>query len=290
MTERPKRSVLKKQAAELLSGARVSPKKMTALYMGLGVILNIIVYLGGGLNLISTFLVVLTNLLLIILDAGFTLYCMAVRRREHAEYLILFDGFSNVGKIILLEIIKYIFISLWSMLFIIPGVIAYYRYRFALYYLLEDPDLGVMEALELSKRQTFGYKGPLFALDFSYLGWALLAGLPDIIYRVLIQRQAMISLMSMPDYAYADFQIILDTISPDVLGIPVLAWRMIILLFALLISLFYLPNYRCVELDYFDAAKSSGPLGKRDSVLWNQNSDDDDHHNSTGNSSFGDFY
>ena len=49
-----------------------------------------------------------------VLAAGFVLYCMAVRRGERAEYLTLFDGFSFVGKVILLNIVIYLFTFLWS--------------------------------------------------------------------------------------------------------------------------------------------------------------------------------
>ena len=86
----------------------------------------------------------------------------------------LFYGFSIAGKVILLEIVAGIFIFLWSLLLIIPGIIATYRYRFALYNLLENPDLGILEAINLSKEQTYGYKWQLFVLDLSFLGWLIL--------------------------------------------------------------------------------------------------------------------
>ncbi len=54
------------------------------------------------------------------------------------------------------------------------GIIATYRYRFALYNLLENPDLGILEAINLSKEQTYGYKWQLFVLDLSFLGWLIL--------------------------------------------------------------------------------------------------------------------
>ena len=72
---------------------------------------------------------------------------------------------------------QYIFIFLWSLLFIVPGIIAAYRYRFALYNLCENPEMGVMEALNMSKAQTLGFKGQLFVLDLSFIGWYLLSGL-----------------------------------------------------------------------------------------------------------------
>ena len=55
-----------------------------------------------------------------------------------------------------------------------PGIIAAYRYRFALYNLCENPELGVMEALAMSKAQTKGYKLDLFVLDVTFLGWSFL--------------------------------------------------------------------------------------------------------------------
>ena len=71
----------------------------------------------------------------------------------------------------------------------IPGIIAAYRYRFALYNLCENPEISIMEALDMSKRQTLGYKGQLFMLDLSYLGWALLAGVPSLIYSFAFYQQ-----------------------------------------------------------------------------------------------------
>ena len=86
----------------------------------------------------------------------------------------LFDGFGFVGKFVLLNLVMAVFIALWSMLLIVPGIIAAYRYRFALYNLCENPELGVMDALNMSKQQTRGYKLDLFVLDVTFLGWSLL--------------------------------------------------------------------------------------------------------------------
>ena len=108
---------------------------------------------------------------------GLILDHLGVRRGEEMPYTALFDGFSFAGKIILLSIVQYIFIFLWTLLFIVPGIIAAYRYRFALYNLCENPDMGVMEALNMSKAQTMGFKGQLFVLDLTFIGWYLLSGL-----------------------------------------------------------------------------------------------------------------
>ena len=170
---------LKSDMKSVVRHAQVSARVMTALYLGLSLILSLLNYAGGLKGgPLSIFLSILTTLLSLVLGAGFVMYCMAILRGERTEYLSLFDGFSIAGKFIALYIIQISFITLWSMLFVVPGIIAMYRYRFAEYNLYENPDLGVFQALDMSKRQTAGYKLQLFTLDVSYFGWACLASLP----------------------------------------------------------------------------------------------------------------
>ena len=132
---------------------------------------------GAYPTILVLFVSVVTTLTGLILDAGQVLYHLGVRRGEEMPYTALFDGFSFAGKIILLSIVQYIFIFLWTLLFIIPGFIAAYRYRFAVYNLCENPDMGVMEAINMSKAQTAGFKWQLFVLDLSFIGWRILSGL-----------------------------------------------------------------------------------------------------------------
>ena len=112
-----------------------------------------------------------------VLSAGWTLYHLGVRRGEVMPYDTLFEGFGFAGKIILLNVLIGVFVFLWACLFIVPGIIAAYRYRFALYNLCENPEIGVMEALNMSKVQTRGHKWELFVLDLSFIGWNILCGL-----------------------------------------------------------------------------------------------------------------
>lgn len=126
---------------------------------------------------VVVFVSVLVWLLGCVLAAGYVLYHQGVRRGEEMPISSLFDGFGFVGKIVLLNLVMTVFVALWSMLFIIPGIIAGYRYRFALYNLCENPELGVMDALNMSKAQTKGYKLDLFVLDLTFIGWSLLCGL-----------------------------------------------------------------------------------------------------------------
>ena len=100
--------------------------------------------------------------------------------------LLCIPGFTFAGKVIALYIVEGFFVALWSMLFVIPGIIAAYRYSFAMLNLCENPELGVMEALNLSKQQTNGYKMQLFLLQLSFIGWSLLVLGIFLIYELLI--------------------------------------------------------------------------------------------------------
>jgi len=67
-----------------------------------------------------------------------------------------------------------LFIFLWMLLLIVPGIVAAYSYRMSLYLLIDNPEIGVSEALRKSKEMMNGYKARLFYLDLSFIGWALL--------------------------------------------------------------------------------------------------------------------
>lgn len=119
---------------------------------------------------------ILISLISVILEVGFTIYCLGIAHGREMPVTSLFDGFSLVGRIIALTIIQYFFIFLWTCLLIVPGIVAFYRYRFSYYNLIEY-GVGPMEAIRMSKMQTMGFKMPLFTLDLSFIGWAILSAL-----------------------------------------------------------------------------------------------------------------
>ncbi len=96
-------------------------------------------------------------------------------RKEPFRLENLFDGFHHFVSALVLILLQSIFILLWSLLLIIPGIIAQYRYRMAFYILNDNPEMGALEALRESKQMMVGYKWKLFCLDFSFIGWALLS-------------------------------------------------------------------------------------------------------------------
>lgn len=96
-------------------------------------------------------------------------------------------GFSvNYGNVVLTQFLRNLFIFLWSLLFIIPGIVRAYGYFAVPYILAENPNLDHDRALKLSREMTMGYKGEIFVTDLSFLGWwflnALTLGILGIFY------------------------------------------------------------------------------------------------------------
>ncbi len=97
-----------------------------------------------------------------------------VRKDAPANFGLLFSRFNIFGKALLLQVVTFVFIFLWTLLLVIPGIIATYRYAMAPYLMAQNPKMGVMEALNVSKQMMKGQKWNLFCLHFSFIGWMLL--------------------------------------------------------------------------------------------------------------------
>lgn len=89
----------------------------------------------------------------------------------------LFSRMSIFGRALGLRLMTGILTGLWSLLFVIPGIVAAYRYALAPYLMAENPEMGVMEAISQSKALMNGNKWRLFCLQLSFIGWGLLSGL-----------------------------------------------------------------------------------------------------------------
>ena len=120
----------------------------------------------------------LLSLLELILSAGFTIFILNTVNGTEASLWNLLDGFSSFFRIIWLSILSSVFVFLWSLLLIVPGIIAVYKYRLALYLLLENPNMRAIDCLRESKRLMRGHKWQLFVLDLSFIGWFILCGIP----------------------------------------------------------------------------------------------------------------
>ena len=125
----------------------------------------------------SFFFTTLVSLFTLVLNGGYYVYCMGIRQGLEMPYATLADGLAVAGKLIWCWVQISVKVFLWSLLFVIPGIIASYRYSFAYYNILTDSSLSAGGAIRLSCEQTRGIKGELFVLDLSFIGWNILSSI-----------------------------------------------------------------------------------------------------------------
>lgn len=128
----------------------------------------------------------LLQLVSTIVGAGWVLFLLNTIRNNAPAFGNLLDGFGFFWKLIWLNLVMGFFIALWTLLFIVPGIVAAYRYRLALYLLLDNPNRSALECIRESKRLMNGRKMELFVLDLSFIGWSLLTLFPLVGYLVQI--------------------------------------------------------------------------------------------------------
>lgn len=101
---------------------------------------------------------------------GFTMVCLAVSRRQGASLPKLFEGFSRFGDSLVLFLLMDIFIFLWSLLLVIPGIIKMYSYSMSWFVLHDRPDLTGNEARKRSMYLMRGTNGGSSVSTFPFSG------------------------------------------------------------------------------------------------------------------------
>ena len=118
--------------------------------------------------------IVIGTILLLPLTYSIKVIFLDLNRGQELNASDLFGGFKDYGRILLTMLLTDIYIFLWSLLFVIPGIIKYYSYSMVPYVLRDYPDLSFDEAIEQSMHMMNGFKSKLFMLDLSFIGWAIL--------------------------------------------------------------------------------------------------------------------
>ena len=105
---------------------------------------------------------------------GLCFVFLSLSRRENANVGQLFEGFNRFGTPLAACLLMNIFIFLWSLLLIIPGIIAGYAYSMTFFIIADDPTVTPFDAISRSKKMMQGKKWKLFCLQWRFFGWVLL--------------------------------------------------------------------------------------------------------------------
>ena len=110
-----------------------------------------------------------------VIQAGYTCFNLDLIDRRELSYGTLFRYFPHWKALALARLRVAIRVFLWSLLLVIPGIVASYSYAMVPYLMAENPDLSPREATEHSRAMMNGNRMRLFFLHFSFIGWSILS-------------------------------------------------------------------------------------------------------------------
>ncbi len=138
---------------------------------------QIVDFLLGIVPYLSILIIVMLIVQLIIggiVSAGYCKFHLDLVDGEEPQLGTLFTYLPQWKTMVSANIQMTVYTLLWTLLFIIPGIVAAYRYSMTYYILAENPELSASEAIERSKALMDGNKWRLLCLWFSFIGWNLL--------------------------------------------------------------------------------------------------------------------
>ena len=156
---------------DLMTQARAALDGHWWLSVGVTFVFVAIISAAGGVPCVGQ----LVNLLISgPLSLGLAVFALALVRARPVSMGQLFEGFNAFGNALAAYILMAIFVLLWCLLLIIPGIIAALAYSMTYFIMQDQPNLGPLEAIDLSRQMMRGNKWKYFCLQWRFFGWGLL--------------------------------------------------------------------------------------------------------------------
>lgn len=172
------RQDLKKAAREKIKGNLWNIWKALLVPAAVGFVLGILGAILGEDSTIYSFISFIFEVALIPISAGIILYILNFERGKSFDIKDLFTYYDKrMLGLILLEVVIGLFTILWTILFIIPGIIAAISYSMSLYIWVDETKTDTLDVIKESKRMMKGYKWDFFVFQLSFIGWYLLVGI-----------------------------------------------------------------------------------------------------------------
>ena len=160
---------------ELKASAKIQIKGKIGILFAMFFIMIVIMI---GVSSASSFVPVLGSIANYLVNAAFALggawVFLRIAKGEEVSVGNIFYGFEDLWAAIKAQFFMGLFILLWYLLLIIPGIIKTYAYSMTFYILAENKGMPVLEAITLSKKMRDGQKMDLFRLFLSFIGWFIL--------------------------------------------------------------------------------------------------------------------
>ncbi len=147
------------------------------------IIVAVIMAVVGGISsifpeesMLGAVVALVLEVLVMPLSMGVVFYYLNFVRGNEVKVEDLFRYYSKIWPIFVLTFLIGLFTGLWTLLFIIPGIIAALSYSMSSYIFVDNPDMNATDIISESKRLMTGYKWDYFVFSLSFIGWGLLVG------------------------------------------------------------------------------------------------------------------
>lgn len=151
---------------------RQAARDLMAPQLGM-LILSLLIF--SGIIYVSNMFIVPVSLILVgPLSYGLTAIALRVIASESFDIELLFSGFKIYAQTLVAGLLISLWVFLWSLLLIIPGIVAAFSYSMTFFIMNENPEMTAQEAMSASQNMMMGHKWRLFDLYFSFIGWILL--------------------------------------------------------------------------------------------------------------------
>ncbi|MEI6650794.1 MAG: DUF975 family protein [Candidatus Moraniibacteriota bacterium] len=158
--------------AELMRGARESLKGKWGLAIAVSVVYCVLLSIPQSVKNVGPLAVMIISGPL---AGGMIMFSLTIARNQEAKFEQLFDGFKSFSTYFLAYVLMTVFILLWTLLLIVPGIIAAFSYSMTYFIIADNPSISASDALKRSKELMKGNKGKYFGLTMRFFGWILLS-------------------------------------------------------------------------------------------------------------------
>ena len=131
-------------------------------------------YANSASYLVSLIILIVNAILLL---ASLNVYIKMSRSPEPVSFGVFIEGLNDWARAILAILWQTLWIFLWTMLFVIPGIIKSFSYSQMFYIIAEYKEVSVTKAMRISMEITKGHKWDIFVMYLSFIGWDILCSL-----------------------------------------------------------------------------------------------------------------
>ena len=106
---------------------------------------------------------------------GMCIVFLAISRGGNPQASLIFEGFRSWLKSFLLIVLYSLFVILWSLLLVVPGIIKAISYSMGFFIMADEPDITASESIRRSRLMMHGHKTEFLILNLSFIGWLILS-------------------------------------------------------------------------------------------------------------------